>query len=180
MAKMDEEESSRVLEQYFRDFSGIKSYIENTKKSVTYQFNDDIPRNMGLSEYIVTWSESIGGRKRFFFIPPKGESNAEEITNRGIRSGIQRQAINARIQSTNANATKVAMTMLEEEFKKPEYFGSVFMRLVIHDEIVTSCPKNLARKVAEAQIRIMKEASQQFLKIVPSEVSCIISDTWTK
>jgi DNA polymerase I-like protein with 3'-5' exonuclease and polymerase domains len=406
---MTEDEARKTIDVYFETFPKIKEYIDETKKQCSIPADSAIAKDMGLSNYDLVWSESLGKRKRFYSLPGKSNSNREEIMNREIRANIQRQAVNHRIQcvegstrifvegaglinissvcgkvsvwdgkqfsnatviqtgtkplalvefadgrvlkcspdhkilmedrtwktveelshmspklrvpvlteeipywhfnesvnpvylsksrallhvnrvvklfsrqtndglllmvddneylrtlirdmqelllilgiksslisptklrvadverlysyigytgkkyspdsgydnyiksitftgmsvpmydvvdsttgrfvaggtvvhnSTNADVTKLAMVMLDQEFSKPEYNGQVHLRLMVHDEIVVSCPKEMAKKVARVQIKIMKEASQRYVKTVPTEVGCIITDKWSK
>lgn len=131
---------------------------------------------MGLGDVPLTWTSTVAGRRRFFIL-----SNDEDYDTRNkINSGIQRAGLNMTIQSQNADVIKIALVKLHEVFNSQEKYKDCRIRLTIHDEIVTSCPKEISKEVAKIQIKCMKEASQMYMKKIPTEVSVSISDKWKK
>jgi DNA polymerase-1 len=171
---LTQKEAEKIIEAYFKTFPGIKKYIDDTHKSCL------IPKEESYKGFKMTESHSILGRKRYYILPNDSSNSEDTAYNRSIYASIQRKAVNQPIQGTSADITKMAMVKLYKEFSKEIYGGHVITRLMIHDELVTSCPKDMGTKVAKIQIQIMKDACKEFLKNVPPEVSCNIAERWEK
>ena len=83
--------AAEVIEQYFESYPGIRSYIDDTIA---------FTRNNG-------FAETMCKRRRFF-----PEINA---TNRMVRTGAERAAINMPIQGTASDMMKIAMIAIQGE-----------------------------------------------------------------
>ena len=122
--------------------------------------------------YITT----IMGRKKFFSLCPK------YMTNRYNKelADAQRQAVNACFQASNADATKLAMVMMEDGFGR--YVESPLCLLNVHDETVTEAHDSIVKEVAyDIVVPSMIKAGEISVGYkVPIEVSCAISKNWAK
>ena len=86
-----------------------------------------------------------------------------------------RQCVNARIQGSAADLTKLAMIKLH---KNEELKALGFRMLVpVHDEIIGECPKKNAKRCAELLAEVMSSAAQEILGM-PFSCDVEISYAW--
>jgi DNA polymerase-1 len=100
---------------------------------------------------------TLGGRLRQW----EGEAPFTEI-------------INAPVQGTSADITKLAIAQLPENLQGT---GAKLL-MQVHDEIVLEVPAAQADRAGKILVQTMVEAGQQFLKEVPIEVEAVICDNW--
>jgi DNA polymerase-1 len=103
-------EAKELIEQYFRSYSGLKKYMDNTV---------DEAREKG---YVTT----LLGRKRYL-----RDINSR---NRLASSNAERVAINTPIQGSAADMIKIAMINIHGEMKKSGLRSKMIMQ--VHDELV--------------------------------------------
>jgi len=103
-------EASLLIENYFKKYSGIKSYMDDTIK---------FAREHGFVETLL-------GRRRYL-----RDINGGNWTIRGF---AERNAINAPIQGTAADMIKVAMINIHKQFKQRNLRSK--MLLQVHDELL--------------------------------------------
>jgi DNA-directed DNA polymerase len=72
-----------------------------------------------------------------------------------IREQAKRIAMNAPIQGTAADITKIAMVKIEERIKKEKLDAKILLQ--VHDEIIVECNNNIKEKVA----KILKEEMEK-------------------
>ncbi len=103
-------EAKALIEQYFKQYKGLKEYMERTVKFARE------------NEYV----ETLLGRRR----------HLRDINSRNglARSGAERIAINTPIQGTAADMIKLAMIHIHQEMVKRKYQSK--MVLQVHDELV--------------------------------------------
>jgi len=103
-------EAQELIQSYFREFSGLKNYMDETVKSA---------REFG---YVKT----LLGRRR----------NLRDINSRNslTASNAERVAINTPIQGTAADMIKIAMINIHHEFRESKLKSK--MVLQVHDELV--------------------------------------------
>ena len=120
-------ESQNFVEAYFKQFPGVKKYLDGIRKEVTH------------TGYV----ETLLGRRRYF-------PNLKSGTNMAIRSREEREAINAPIQGTAADIMKIAMIRIPPALQQAGLHGR--MLLQVHDELVLECPRaELAETVRQAR-----------------------------
>jgi DNA polymerase-1 len=108
------------------------------------------------------------GRIRFFHPP----------LNEGERSAIGRQSKNYPIQETNASMLKIALVIMR---KKIVYEGfPAKLHLPVHDEVLSSCPKERIEEWKKIQEEAMQRAADAFLENGLLGVDTEILDRWTK
>ena len=114
--ELTREDAGKFIDAYFEQHPAIKTYLEETKKQAH------------LKGYVQT---ELGRRR---YIP--------EIlaTNRIIREGAERMAINMPVQGTSADIIKVAMVRLEKEMQAKSLQSK--MLLQVHDELIFEVPQN--------------------------------------
>ena len=163
------EEAQKFYDEYFKNFSGLKDYIEKTKK---------FARENG-------WTETLFGRRRYF---PEINSSAGFL-----QKEAERMAVNMPIQGTTADFIKLAMVRVDKALEEKGLKDKVFMLLQIHDELLFEIKKDAAVKAApvikkamESVYPLKKEdeslVAEQYrnLKLpdIPIEVNVEIGDNW--
>jgi DNA polymerase I-like protein with 3'-5' exonuclease and polymerase domains len=93
-------------------------------------------------------------------------------------AGIEREGGNAVIQSSNADATKLATVLAAPRLR--ELDPTCMILMWVHDEIVLTAPEHLAQQAAAILESAMIEAAQENLKRVPIECSVTIAKCWSK
>jgi DNA polymerase-1 len=90
-----------------------------------------------------------------------------------VRSGAERNAINAPIQGTAADMIKIAMTRIEELLKTQQ--AKTAMLLQVHDELVFDLDPNEAEQLIPQIEAIMQKA-------IPMQIPILIEsgtgDNW--
>ena len=124
-------EAKKYIEDYLEKYPKIKEYMDNTK-------------NIAVAKGYV---ETKFGRRRYV---PNIKSQ-----NYIIREQAKRIAMNAPIQGTAADITKIAMVKIEERIKKEKLDAKILLQ--VHDEIIVECNNNIQDKVAS----ILKEEMEQ-------------------
>ncbi|MFZ5858521.1 MAG: DNA polymerase I [Chloroflexota bacterium] len=143
-------EAEDFVAEYFREFPGIKKYLDGIRKSATE------------TGYV----ETLLGRRRYF--PAlKGQMN------RNLRNREEREAINAPIQGTAADIMKIAMLKIPSALKTAKLSSQ--MLLQVHDELVLECPKGELDKT----VRVVKEVMESAYRLdIPLETEARAGSNW--
>ena len=126
-------EAEEFVKAYFRQFPGIKSYLDGIRRQAAEQ----------------GYVETLLGRRRYF----PGLRNQSD---RNIRAREEREAINAPIQGTAADIMKIAMLRVPEALAREGLAAR--MLLQVHDELVLECPQEELGKAAAAVRNVMENA----------------------
>lgn len=122
---MSKAEAKNFIDEYFRDFSGIKKYIENTLRFVEEN----------------GYAETLFGRRRYI---PEIHS-----TNWQLKHEAERMAINMPIQGTaTGDIVKLAMIKVDGWIGKEKLYDFARMLLQVHDELLFEIKKDLVKKIA--------------------------------
>jgi len=149
------EEAARFLNDYFNNFSGLAAYLEHTKQDAT--------RN--------GYTETLFGRRRFF--------SGFKSSLPHIQAQAERMAVNAPIQGTQADITKLAMVKVDEWIEKSGLRERVRLLLQIHDELVFEVKKNDVEETAQAIAHIMETVvDPKELSGVPIAVEVAVGENW--
>ena len=124
-------ESQDFVEAYFKQFPGVKRYLDGIRKIAAEQ----------------GYVETMLGRRRYFPM-------LKNPTNVNLKNREEREAINAPIQGTAADIMKIAMLKIPGALRKAGLNGK--MLLQVHDEIVLECPKSELDSTA----RVVQETMQ--------------------
>ena len=144
-------EAKKYIEDYLKKYPKIKEYMDNTK-------------NIAVEKGYV---ETKFGRRRY----------VQNIKSQNyiIREQAKRIAMNAPIQGTAADITKIAMVKIEERIKKEKLDAKILLQ--VHDEIIVECNNNIKDKVAN----ILKEEMEQAATLqVPIIADIRISEVMDK
>lgn len=147
---MDPNEAQQFLDQYFATYPNVRKYI------------DDTIRTAGEDGFV----ETLLGRRRIF-----DELQGNLAFNQ--RQALERQAINAPIQGTAADITKLAMRNLHRRIQEEGLEAK--MLLQVHDELVLEVPHAELDVVAPLVRREMESA---FTLKVPLRVDIEAGPNW--
>jgi DNA polymerase-1 len=128
----DRKEAQAFYNEYFEKFSGLADYLDDTKARAFKR----------------GFTETLFGRKRYF------ESIKSTLPH--IRAHSERMAINAPIQGTQADITKIAMSKVDDYISKNNLEKEVFLLLQIHDELIFEIKTSKVNKVAKDIRKIME------------------------
>ncbi|MFC1662585.1 DNA polymerase I [Patescibacteria group bacterium] len=117
------EEARDFIQRYYDTHDAIAQWLEDTR----------------MSAYENGYVETLFGRRRH--LPDINSSN------RMIRSGAERMAVNMPIQGTAADLLKMAMIEIQKGL--PKVSSGSRMLLQVHDELVFEVPNNEVKKVSE-------------------------------
>jgi DNA polymerase-1 len=143
-------EAQELIQGYFREFSGLKNYMDTIVKSA---------KEHG---YVKT----LLGRRR----------NLRDINSRNAltASNAERVAINTPIQGTAADMIKLAMIHIHDSFAKAQLKSK--MVLQVHDELVFDVYKPELEQVKQIIEEKMKNAIPGFK--VPMVVEIGVGNNW--
>ena len=126
-------EAKKYIEDYLEKYPKIKEYMDNTK-------------NIAVEKGYV---ETKFGRRRY----------VQNIKSQNyiIREQAKRIAMNAPIQGTAADITKIAMVKIEERIKKEKLNAKILLQ--VHDEIIVECNDNIKDMIANILKEEMEKAA---------------------
>lgn len=130
--EISRKEAQEFYDKYFETFSGLALYLEQTKASALRD----------------GYVETHFGRRRYF----EGINSKIPF----IKAMAQRMAINAPIQGTNADITKIAMNKCFEYIKGRGLESGVYLIIQIHDEIVFEVRDDLVEEITKEFKKIME------------------------
>lgn len=142
-------EAKELIDSYYKTFPTLKQYIAN---------QIDFARE---NEYV----ETISGRRRYL----KNINSQNAI----VRSGDERNAVNAPTQGSAADIIKIAMINISKRLKKENLVSK--MLLQVHDELVFDVPKN---ELAIIKPIIKQEMENAFKLSVPLTVDIGEGENW--
>lgn len=145
---MTQQEATKFYEEYFHDFPKIQGYKESIKRSV---------RTSG-------FVETLFGRKRFFDL-------SKIIGDHFLESEMERMAVNAIIQGTDADIMKRAMIAIDREILRE----NAQPILQIHDEMIYEIPKEKAKDIVPKIQKIMESVAKL---AVPLKVDTKVGERW--
>jgi DNA polymerase I len=142
-------EGAEIIEAYFKQFPGIRKFMDDTIASA---------RSRG-------YVETVTGRRRYV-----RDINSSNGT---VRSGAERNAINAPIQGTAADMIKLAMINIHAELLRRK--SRTRMLLQVHDELVFDLYEPEGREILPMVEEKMKTA---IALEVPIEVEMGAGKNW--
>lgn len=131
-AGVSRDEAQKFLDDYFKNFSGIAMYMENTKKEAAKK----------------GYTETLFGRRRYF--------SGFQSSLPGLRAQAERMAINAPIQGTQADIIKRAMVEADTLITKNGWEKKARLLLQVHDELVYEVDEKDAEHIARTLRDVME------------------------
>jgi len=147
---MDPIEAQQFLDQYFATYPNVRNYIDETIRTANE----------------AGFVETLLGRRRIF-----SELQGSLAFNQ--RQALERQAINAPIQGTAADITKLAMRNLHRRIQEEGLKAK--MLLQVHDELVLEVPQAELDVVSPL---VRKEMESAFTLKVPLRVDIEAGPNW--
>ncbi len=146
---LNRSESKVMIDNYFLNYPGLKKYMSD---------QIDFARNNG-------YVETIMGRRRYL-------QNISSQNNM-LRSGAERNAINAPIQGSAADIIKIAMININSELKKQSLKSK--MLLQVHDELVFDVHNSEKDQIKD----IVKTTMESAVKLkVPLKIDLEFGKNW--
>jgi DNA polymerase-1 len=142
-------ESKDLIETYYKTYPKLRAYM------------DDQVEFARENEFVKT----VMGRRRYL-----KDINA---SNRMVRSGAERNAVNAPIQGSAADIIKIAMINIHRKLNEGNYKSK--MLLQIHDELIFDIHKS---ELEELKPMIKSEMESAYKLKVPLDVEVGIGDNW--
>ncbi len=128
----DRKEAQKFYDEYFAKFSGLATYLDQTKALAARQ----------------GYVETYYGRRRYF----EGIKSKLPF----IKAMAERMAINAPIQGTEADIVKLAMIKIDAYLEKEGLKTDVHLMLQVHDELVYEISESKAKTIAPKIKEIME------------------------
>jgi DNA polymerase-1 len=142
-------ESAALIEAYYKTYPRLKSYIHE---------QIEFAREHG-------YVQTILGRRRYL-----KDINSQNAV---VRSGAERNAVNAPIQGSAADVIKIAMINIHRKLTSENWKSK--MLLQVHDELVFDVHNSELKKI---QPLIKHEMENAFLIDVPLEVELGMGKNW--
>jgi DNA polymerase-1 len=142
-------EAVAIIESYFKQYSGIRSYIDSTLEKAR------------TDKYV----ETILGRRR-----PVWDADSNNVLR---RQAAERMAINMPIQGSAAEMIKLAMITIQERLKSDQMKSKMILQ--IHDELLFEFPVEEEKEL----VLMVREAMEKAMILsVPVVVDHGIGDNW--
>ncbi|HEY4520023.1 MAG TPA: DNA polymerase [Candidatus Paceibacterota bacterium] len=149
------DEAAEFLSQYFKNFSGLARYLEETKATAA---------RLG-------YTETFFGRRRYF-------AGIQSLMP-NIKAQAERMAINAPVQGTAADIIKLAMIETERIIAEKKWGDRAHLLLQVHDELVYELKEEKAEEVAREIKKCMEGVvPPSKLSGVPLIVDVAFGKTW--
>lgn len=153
------EEAQKFYDNYFRQFSGVKEYMDGVK---------EFARKHG-------YTETLFGRKRHF---PNINSRIPFL-----KAMAERTAINAPVQGTaTADIIKLALRFAHEDLEKAGLLDKAHLILQIHDELVYEVEEGILDKAAKiikgAMEGVLERSFLHYKTDIPLIVHCGSGDNF--
>ena len=136
--------------------------------------SDEVPDD--LCDYF--WDKLINAKykkTREKVIAEADAQGIEIIDNRTKIGNARRQCVNARIQGSAADLTKLAMIDLYNNERLKEL--GFKMLIPVHDEIIAECPEENAKECAELLAKTMSDAAEKILEM-PIKCDVEVTRCW--
>lgn len=137
------------------------------------ELTSEVPESK-INYYLRKLSRARYGQKRSIF---------EEANNEGIQiidngakiADAERQCVNARIQGSAADLTKIAMIHLNNNQRLKEL--GFRLLIPVHDEVIVECPEENMAEVKELLSETMSKAAERILKM-PIKCDVDVTKQW--
>lgn len=148
------QEAQTYLDDYFATFSQLAEYIGRVKRDASER----------------GYTETLFGRRRYF----QGLTSSVPY----IRAAAERMAVNAPIQGTSADITKLALIQTDEYLQSGGLQADVFPLLQVHDELIFEITDSKVDEVSAEIKRIMESVLENKDVPVPLEVGVSVGVHW--
>lgn len=153
-------------------------WVDAPKSDDVLDFDNDVdtevPEDL-CKKYLRKLKQCRFGQKRKIFEEANKNDGIWIVDNGAKIADATRQCVNARIQGSAADLTKLAMIMVTSD----ERLRELGFRLLIpvHDELIGECPKENAKECSLRLAEVMSEAAERILKM-PFKCDVEITREW--
>ncbi|MCD5384403.1 MAG: DNA polymerase [Candidatus Pacebacteria bacterium] len=150
-------QAREYLNKYFESFSGLAGWIDDTKTNAA---------RLG-------YTETLFGRKRYF----------DGLTSKlpFIRAAAERMAVNAPVQGTSADITKLAMIATDKYIKEHKLERKVRLLLQVHDELIYEIFGSIDDGDILEHVKALKNIMESVAKFnIPIDVDVKIGNNWAE
>ena len=152
---VDRKEAQEFYDKYFETFIDLAAYLDKIKTEA---------RQKG-------YTETLFGRRRYF----AGLRSPLPY----VRAQAERMVINAPIQGTSADLTKIAMKKIDEHIKSEKHKNEMRLVLQVHDELVYEIKDSLVNEAVIHFKRLMETVLPNEDTLgVPIVVEAQVGDNW--
>ena len=125
--------------------------------------------------YVQQMKNAFGKKKRDAVIKSAEREHLVIFDNSKKIADATRQCVNARIQGSAADLTKLAMIDLASDWQLKQL--GFRLLIPVHDELIGECPKENAKECAERLAEIMSKAAEKILEM-PIKCDVEITKAW--
>jgi DNA polymerase-1 len=152
---VSEEEATKMIEKYFSQFTFIRDWLNNAAKDAQEK----------------GFSKTLTGRKRFYKLPNKNDSDYKQVM-----SAIGRRGKNTPIQGSGVDMIKMALVLIHNRLREANL--DAYLINVVHDEIIVEASEKDAEAAAEIVKNSMIEAGKRLAPNVPIEADAGVGEYW--
>jgi len=143
-------EAENFVEEYFRNFPGVKKFLEETKRKAAEQ----------------GYVETLLGRRRYF-------PELQKPANRNARLRAEREAVNAPVQGTAADIMKLAMIAVDRRLAEEHLDAKLLLQ--VHDELMLEVPEE---KLEETARLVQDTMENVYPLVVPLKTDAKAGPNW--
>lgn len=174
------EEAEKIYNSYMEGFPGVKKYQDYCKKNVLEKgyilMNPITEHRAHIADWENKWKPIRDKMKSPDFwqyyrelksYDPYCETIQEIRKFFKVKSDMEKQSVNYRIQNRGAMCTKLAGILLFNWIVKNRYQGIVKICLQVHDEYNCECPAEMGEEVAKIIKKCMEKGARPFCRRLP-------------
>ena len=186
----EESEAKRIENEYIKGFPKLANYKKEQKRLVNLRgyilTNPIIRRRIYIDNFdiIVRMKEQMSYPDFWSDYKFKKENKINDVQMVSVReyfkvkSEMEKHSVNYPVQSTGADTIKIAMIYLFDWILKNNLFGIVKIIILVHDESVIECPKEMKELVANKVQECMEKSGAIFCKKVKLKANPMIGNCW--
>lgn len=134
----------------------------------------DVPKKTK-EKYIKELDKAYGWQKKNAIIQNALSQGIKIKDNSGFISQAERQCVNARVQGSAADITKLAMIEINNDPIMKEL--DFHLLIQVHDEVIGECPEENAKQAGERLSYLMRTAPAKVIKL-PFKCDCDFTRNW--
>lgn len=173
------EEAEDFINSYFKAYPKLEAYFNcERQKAIKNGFIliDQVTNRRSWNGSLQTqYEENLRRARELKSVGHRVPKQVWSLMNQA-KGQIGRNSQNYRIQGTAASMTKLAAILLQRSIVEHGLAASIVN--IVHDEIVVEAREEHAEMCQKLLEKAMKQAGKVFVKDIPMEVECKISEVW--
>jgi len=190
---ISKEEGDEIYNSYFKAFPGVNNYFKKATKQALRDgyilFNSisksklfihffSIYKDLESKVYHAGFWETYRNEKELDSDLYKNDLKPLVSTYFKLRGKISRLALNAPIQGSAAEISKLAGIYMFEYIMNNNLFNIVKFSDIIHDEVLLECPREIGETIAKMVGDCMCRAGNVYCKVIPLKAETQICEFW--